>query len=109
MQPALVVITPVYEDKEASGQLFVELARLFGRSVFVVAVDDGSVRTPLEVTSLVDAGLEGVVIRLKRNIGHQQAIAVGLSYAAENLQHCERFVVMPVQKLAWCIRANTTR
>ena len=94
MQPALVVITPVYEDKEASGQLFAELARLFGRAVFVVAVDDGSVANPVEISSLVDAGVDGVVIRLKRNIGHQQAIAVGLSYAAEYLSHYARFVVM---------------
>ena len=42
-----IVVTPVYEDVEASGRLFEELARQFGDDCFCVAVDDGSVRQPL--------------------------------------------------------------
>lgn len=81
----LVIITPVYEDAEASGKLFHELATIFGADVHVVAVDDGSVHQPVSVASLAEAGLGGTVITLKRNEGHQRAIAVGLSYVADRL------------------------
>ena len=90
----LVIVTPVYEDREASSQLFVELANNFGASAFVVAVDDGSVREPLDPDSLRRAGLSGVVIRLRRNIGHQRAIAVGLGFVADELPDADRIVVM---------------
>lgn len=80
-----MVITPVYEDNEASARLFQELHDQFANRVKVVAVDDGSVREPLDPDSIAKAGLNGVVIRLRRNVGHQQAIAVGLNYVAENL------------------------
>ena len=72
------VITPVYEDVEACTQLFRELARLFGDDVRIVAIDDGSVRRPLGVEPIENAGLTGVVVRLRRNVGHQRAIAVGI-------------------------------
>ena len=90
----LVIVTPVYEDQDASSQLFMELADNFGASAFVVAVDDGSVREPLDPDSLRQAGLSGVIIRLRRNIGHQRAIAVGLGFVADELPNADRVVVM---------------
>ncbi|MDZ4325777.1 MAG: glycosyltransferase [Pseudomonas sp.] len=90
----LVIVTPVYEDREASSQLFVELANNFGASAYVVVVDDGSVREPVEPDSLTRAGLSGVIIRLRRNVGHQRAIAVGLGFVADELPGTERVVVM---------------
>ena len=90
----LVIVTPVYEDREASGQLFLELAREVGASSFLVVVDDGSVREPVNPASLKRAGLSGVVIRLRRNIGHQRAIAVGLGFVADELPSAQRVVVM---------------
>jgi len=79
-----IVVMPVYEDVEASTKLFQELRRTQGSATYIVAVDDGSVRQPVDVAAISDAGLEGVVIRLRRNVGHQRAIAIGLSYVAEN-------------------------
>ena len=81
----LVVVTPVFEDSEAATLLFKELAAEFAQGVFVVAVDDGSVRQPLDISTVSEAGLSGVVIKLKRNVGHQRAIAIGINYAAEHL------------------------
>jgi len=78
-----VVVMPVYEDVEASSILFRNLAASQGLDAYVVAVDDGSVRRPLDASAIQAAGLEGVVIRLRRNVGHQRAIAIGLSYVAE--------------------------
>ena len=90
----LVFVTPVYEDLEASSQLFKELAAQFGAKAFVVAVDDGSVRKPLGIEPVREAGLDGVVIKLVRNVGHQKAISIGLGYVAERIQPHQRVIVM---------------
>jgi len=90
----LVIVTPVYEDQEASAQLFSELAEQDFGNLRVVAVDDGSVREPLDVGSIEQAGLQGCVIKLKRNVGHQRAIAIGLNYVSENMQDVTHVVVM---------------
>jgi hypothetical protein len=79
----LTIVTPVFEDRPAAQMLFDELAARYGRSCFVVAVDDGSLGAPISSQNLKQSGLSGVVIRLRRNVGHQRAIAVGLNYVAE--------------------------
>lgn len=89
-----IVVMPVYEDTEASSKLFVELARTRGPDTYVVAVDDGSVRQPLPISAIEASGLEGVVIRLRRNVGHQRAIAIGLGYVAEHFDGNAIVVVM---------------
>jgi len=91
---SFVVVTPVYEDHSASTRLFRELAANYGSRVYIVAVDDGSVREPVTVAQLADAGVDGVVLRLRRNVGHQKAIAVGLGYVEDNLPGANRVVVM---------------
>ena len=40
------------------------------------------------------AGVAGAVLKLRRNVGHQRAIAIGLSYAAEHLVPGQQVVVM---------------
>ena len=94
MHSSLTVVTPVYEDTEASNQLFLDLAKEFGTDIELVVVDDGSVREPVDVQNLDSAGLDVVVIRLKRNDGHQCAIASGLSYVADQMPNARRVVVM---------------
>ena len=91
---SLVVVTAIYEDVEASSKLFKELEKLFRLKIYVVAIDDGSVRQPLDVTNIRNIGLGGVIIKLKSNVGHQRAIAIGLSYVADHLPDAERVVVM---------------
>jgi polyisoprenyl-phosphate glycosyltransferase len=93
-QHRIIVVTPVYEDVEASSRLFQELGAQFHRYVFVVAVDDGSVKQPLEIDSLENAGIKGVVLTLRRNVGHQRAIAIGLGYVSEHIQPEQCVVVM---------------
>jgi hypothetical protein len=90
----LLVVTPVYEDREACGRLFQELASRFGKELFIVAVDDGSVRQPLTAAVLEDAGAAGVVLKLRRNVGHQRAIAIGLRYVSGCMEPHQRVVVM---------------
>lgn len=91
---SIIVVTPVYEDVEASSLLFKAIAEQFADQVYVVAVDDGSVKQPLTVAGFESAGIEGVVIKLRRNVGHQRAISIGLGYAAEYMDANQRVVVM---------------
>jgi glycosyltransferase involved in cell wall biosynthesis len=90
----LVIVMPVYEDREAAGQLFRELYAQYGTSIFVVAVDDGSLRNPINAQHLDEIGLPGAVIHLRRNVGHQRAISIGLHYVADNFPNTPRTVVM---------------
>jgi hypothetical protein len=90
----IIVITPVYEDVEASNLLFKAIATQFSGQVYVVAVDDGSVNQPLTPAGFESVGLEGVVIKLRRNVGHQCAISIGLGYAAEHMGANQRVVIM---------------
>ena len=89
-----VVVMPIYEDQEASTRLFRELYSEYGDRVYVVAVDDGSVNQPVHIEALQSIGLQGVVIKLKRNVGHQRAIAIGLNYVADHLPEIACTVVM---------------
>lgn len=77
------IVMPVYEDREASARLLKELFAEYGNRPYVVIVDDGSLHQPVQLQVLKDTGLSGVVIRLKRNVGHQRAIAIGLNYVAD--------------------------
>jgi hypothetical protein len=79
----LIVVTPVFEDADVAARLYRDIADVLGPDVGIVAVDDGSVRHPLPPSAIADAGLGGSIIRLRRNVGHQRAIAVGISYVAE--------------------------
>jgi len=90
----IVVVTPVFEDRVASSWLFQELGATLGERLFVVAVDDGSVREPVEFAALTAARVQGVVIRLRRNVGHQRAIATGLAFVADQMPEARRVVVM---------------
>jgi glycosyltransferase involved in cell wall biosynthesis len=78
----LIIVMPVYEDRESASLLIKNLAMLCPVPPYIVAVDDGSVRDPLHASAIAEAGLSGEVVNLARNLGHQRAIAVGLSYVA---------------------------
>ncbi len=93
-QSDFIVITPVYEDAEASSRLFRELAAQFGKKIYIVAVDDGSVRKPLDIASMETAPVSGTILRLRRNVGHQQAIAIGLGYVSEHIRPNQQVIVM---------------
>lgn len=94
MSSQLIIVTPVYEDVEAATKLFQELAKEFDHDVYIVAVDDGSVKQPLDISIIQSVKLDGVVIKLKRNVGHQRAISIGLGYAADHMSEHQKVVVM---------------
>jgi len=89
----LIVVTPIYEDVEASSRLFKEIKDQFQENVFLVAIDDGSVKQPVPIASLMNVKIDGVILQLRRNVGHQKAIAIGLGYVSDQISS-EQFVVV---------------
>jgi polyisoprenyl-phosphate glycosyltransferase len=87
----LTVLMPVYNDWEVADLVCRELDAVFARQptveLQVVMIDDGSssgrptelLAGPLEATRGV------LVLRLRRNIGHQRAIAIGLGWLNEHV------------------------
>lgn len=90
----IVVVTPVFEDAQSLVRLLPALAAAIGPQLQVVVVDDGSVGEPVAGGALSAAGVDGVVLRLRRNVGHQRAIAIGLNYAVERFGDRHDVVVM---------------
>jgi polyisoprenyl-phosphate glycosyltransferase len=94
----VVILVPLYNDWAACQLLLTALDEaLKGQipSARVLLVDDGSSLDPsgdfpgrsYEILERVD------VLRLRRNLGHQRAIAIGLSYIWEHVP-CETVVLM---------------
>lgn len=88
------VVTPVYEDVQAASRLLVDLKAIYGDKAYVIAVDDGSVKFPMSAAVLEKAGMAGRVVFLKRNVGHQRALAIGLNLASQLAQDDESIVLM---------------
>jgi hypothetical protein len=94
----LVIVSPVYEDWDAVRILLPKLDEALassGACARVVLVNDGSVHEapPDLVAGGMNAISEVRVLSLRRNLGHQRALAVGLSFVSEKLP-CEAVVVM---------------
>ena len=89
----VAIVMPVFEDRESFAELCRRLAdaeRDAGVKFHIIAVDDGSLGAPPEVSAFKEAGVSGEILRLARNVGHQMAISIGLShaYALANIDAC---------------------
>jgi polyisoprenyl-phosphate glycosyltransferase len=94
----IVILIPVYDDWQASGMVIEHLDRVLsqaGREAALLLVDDGSTlpHTALRITSPLHAIRSIEVLKLRRNLGHQRAICIGLSYLDREYD-CEAVVVM---------------
>ena len=80
----LTVLTPVYNDWAALTALVAALDRELasrGRTAALVVVDDGSPQPASHVGPFDVAALTSIeILHLRRNLGHQRAIAIGLAY-----------------------------
>ena len=91
-----VILIPVYNDYAALSMLFMALQPLIAedRRVMILIVDDGSTATSDERwRSPADTRIPVQMLRLRRNVGHQRAIAIGLTYIYRHLP-CDAVVVM---------------
>ena len=82
----VIVLIPVFEDRRSAIKLFEELSSQIQPAPYVIAVDDGSIQDPLQKADLGASRGGGEILRLARNMGHQQAIAIGLTYIAMNFE-----------------------
>jgi glycosyltransferase involved in cell wall biosynthesis len=97
-KPTVALVIPIFDDWESADMLCELLNGVFRDNEFhnakILFVNDGSVSEPSLPALERCTSLHGVqVLNLKRNLGHQRAIALGLSYVQEHLP-CETVVVM---------------
>ncbi len=86
-----MILVPVFNDWDSLDKLLPKLDQVLaghGLEADVLVVDDGSTLEPDAIVGAVAfAALARVdVLRLRRNLGHQRAIAVGLAYVDDCLQ-----------------------
>ncbi|MFZ4766063.1 MAG: glycosyltransferase [Roseimicrobium sp.] len=95
----VTVLMPCFEDAVTAAELVEETAgflRSHGHEASFLIVDDGS-QSSLAKTfdERLPESLDLVwLLELKRNLGHQRAIACGLCYLAENAPDVEAVVIM---------------
>ncbi len=95
----IVVTMPVFDDWEAAAALCALIDAEFHRAqaftASVLLIDDGSTRAlDLPFSNLHLKSLEAIsVLKLRRNLGHQRAIAVGLGFIQESIP-CDAVIVM---------------
>jgi len=90
------LLIPVYNDWGALSILIERLgACLWGRqeTFHILIVDDGSTDAGGDTLALPAAFCTGSILRLRRNLGHQRAIAIGLTWLHMN-QPPDAVVVM---------------
>lgn len=87
-----LIVAPYFEDVAAE-QFCADLAGNIDASDRVLIVDDGSLNLPFDAQWLRAHGLKGEVLRLVRNVGHQQALHAGVAYAVNNIEF-EKLVIL---------------
>ena len=93
IQTPLVIVTPVYEDTESFYQLAQKIEGIYQDQVTLVAVEDGSLHHLIDLKKC-SSTMSIHILRLKRNVGHQKAIAIGLSYLEDKLSNASKVAVM---------------
>jgi polyisoprenyl-phosphate glycosyltransferase len=100
----IVCVIPVYNDWKSFRLLVAEIFDIFKKkaeySVRVIAVDDASslradfasTKSPDAETVDFNANLQ--ILRLKINVGHQRAIAIGLQYVNSEITDADFVVVL---------------
>ena len=94
----LMILMPVYNDWQALLLLLPSLERELksaGLRARLLLVDDGSsLKPPESLSKMTLLSIETIdVLILRRNLGHQRAIAVGLSYIEKNHPNCSVVVM----------------
>jgi polyisoprenyl-phosphate glycosyltransferase len=86
LKPSIAILIPIFDDWEASALLCRQLDRacvgVKNAAVDAYLVDDGSSNAPMPGAFTWPLASLGSIttLRLRRNVGHQRAIALGLAY-----------------------------
>lgn len=95
----IVLVIPIFEDWQSAvllcGMIDSTFQKCDSDRVTVLLVDDGSFTSSAVVRQRQDwRAIQAIhILRLRRNLGHQGAIAVGLAYAEHHLP-CDAVVVL---------------
>jgi len=92
----LVVLIPILNDWVSVAEVITGLDAAFAASpdsISILMVDDGSTIPPPAPFGPYQKLRDIAVLKLKKNVGHQRAIAVGLCYIAEKLK-CDAVLIM---------------
>ena len=95
----ILILLPVFNDWEALRKLLIALDRELvkgGIGAEVLVVDDGSTEPlgPSAVGHDFRAIRRVDILRLRRNLGHQRAIAIGLAFVEAERPECRALVLM---------------
>lgn len=81
----LAIVIPVFNDWVSLRELIQDLSMALpsqGNATHLVIVDDGSTEDDAGLgDAIAKAHFQASIVRLKRNVGHQRAIAIGLCHA----------------------------
>jgi glycosyltransferase involved in cell wall biosynthesis len=94
MPKQIIILCPFYNDSESLnillGTLHQSLGHLTDHEISILVVNDGSTE-PIQIHKQPSFTIK--ILHLHRNIGHQKALAVGLSYIRDNMEY-EKVLVM---------------
>ncbi len=95
----VTILLPVFNDWAALAKLLRRLDEVLSEreiEVHVLVVDDGSTQAVSEgrFPDRFEAISPLEILHLRRNLGHQRAIAIGLAYIEAELEACQLVVVM---------------
>ncbi|HUN83682.1 MAG TPA: glycosyltransferase [Terracidiphilus sp.] len=95
--PHILILMPLRDDWASALELIRRLSQAIPNSfaVDIFIVDDGSLQRchREDFRHLVDSVHGITVLRLRRNLGHQRAIAIGLAYIQQKIK-CDAVLVM---------------
>jgi len=86
----IIILMPVYEDWDAALELCRKIDLVLRQEkslrVSLLLIDDGSTQStyPEELSGCIEAMEQISVLALRRNLGHQRAIAIGLAHLQEH-------------------------
>ena len=93
----IAICIPVYNDWDALAVLLKRLDQeifKLDEKVLVLIVDDGSTEAVTSNLPEIPSNIDHVeIVHLRRNLGHQRAIAIGLSYINANYE-CQAVLIM---------------
>ena len=94
-QPGIVIAMPLRNDWAAAAELARRIDRTVRRPLRILLIDDGSVQAcdPQTFQGPFDSVAAVEVLTLRRNLGHQRAIAIGLTHIDQAMP-CAAVLVM---------------
>ncbi len=89
-----IILVPFYEDEVSLNFLLQDLNKIFHKKFYIIVVDDGSLKCNITDKNLKTFNVNGCIIKLKRNVGHQQAIAIGIRHINKYVTDNHKVIIM---------------